>query len=445
VRSTRADRGAALSLLLGFLLAGCGADAKGQAQAAPEPPAVVAVAARQATVPVVVEYVARTEAVDTVEVRARVEGTLLEQAFKEGAPVKAGDLLFRIDPAPFVAEVAAAKAALAKAESDLKLAKEQVSVRAAEAGVAQAKAQLDKEKKDVARLEPLAAEGAVPKQDLDAAQAEDAVAAADLAYREATLTNARVTETYGVEVATAAVATAKARLALAELDLSYCTIRSPLDGLAGRAEPSVGDLVGRGDATDLVTVSTVDPIRVLFSVPEAEYLRLRKKNPEGRKGEGPAFRLVLADGNEYEHEGAFELADRAVNLATGTLGIVASFPNPGSLLRDGQFARIRFSVDVAENAVLVPQRCVFDQQSNRAVYVVGDDGTAQLRALRLGPRVGSEFIVLEGLKGGEKVVLEGIQKVVPGRPVKAMDRAASEEPSAPKEPAPPKGPGKDGE
>jgi membrane fusion protein (multidrug efflux system) len=420
-------------LLLGLpalLLAACGDEGKEKAGApAPEAPSVVAVPARTETVPVTVEYVARTEAVSTVDVKARVEGVLLEQAYREGSLVKAGDLLFRIDPATYEANLGAARATLAKAEADLALATQQVSVRAAEASLAQGKAQLAKAKQDVARYVPLAAEGAVPQQDLDTARAQEEVAAADVAYREAVLTNAKFSETYGVDVSKAAVASAKAQVALAELDLGYCTIRSPLDGLAGRAQVSVGDLVGKGEATSLVAISSVDPMYASFSVPEAEYLRLRKKNPGEKRGEGPEFRLVLADGSLFEGRGSFELADRAVNLKTGTLGVTASFPNPQALLRDGQFGRIRFSTDVATDAVLVPQRAVFDQQSNRVVYVVAEDGKAALRSLKLGPRVGSDFIVLEGLKGGEKVVIEGIQKVVPGRPVKATEKAVSAEPA----------------
>jgi membrane fusion protein (multidrug efflux system) len=423
--------GIPLLLAAAALLPACGdgETAKGAAPA-PEPPAVVAVPVRKATVPLLSEYVARTEAENTVEVRARVEGVLLEQAFKEGTLVKEGDLLFRVDPAAWEAELAAARAALAKAEADLVLAKQQVSVRAAEAALAQAKAGLGKARQDVARLKPLAAEGAVPQQDLDAAVSLEEVAVADVAYREALLSNARFVETYGVDAATAAVASAKSRVALAELDVGYCTIRSPLDGLAGIAMESVGDLVGRGDATVLVSVSSVDPMRANFSVPEAEYLRLRRKYPDERRGSGPEFRLVLADGSEYEHPGTFELADRAVNLRTGTLGVVASFPNPKALLREGQFARVRFSIEVATDAVLVPQRAVFDQQSTRAVYVVGEDGKAALRTLDLGPRVGADYVVLKGLEGGEKVVLEGIQKVRPGLPVRAADAPLTAEPGA---------------
>lgn len=419
-------------LLLGLAalpLSACGGGGEEKAAApAPEAPSVVAVPARTETVPVTVEYVARTEAVSTVEVKARIEGVVLEQGYREGALVKAGDLLFRIDPSTYEANLGAARAALARAEADLALATQQVSVRAAEASLAQGKAQLAKAKQDVARYTPLAAEGAIPQQDLDTAKAQEEVAAADVAYREAVLTNAKFTETYGVDVSKAAVASAKSHVALAELDLGYCTVRAPLDGLAGRAQVSVGDLVGRGESTPMVAISSVDPMYVNFSVPEAEYLRLRKKNPEERKGAGPEFRLVLADGSLFGKPGSFEMADRAVNLKTGTLGVVASFPNPGALLRDGQFGRVRFSTDVATDAVLVPQRAVFDQQSNRVVYVVAEDGKAALRSLKLGPRVGSDFIVLEGLKGGEKVVVEGIQKVIPGRPVKATDRAVSAEP-----------------
>ncbi len=415
--------------------AGCssedGAAAQSQAPAPPPPPVVVASVVR-AEVPVVREFVARTEARDTVTVEARVEAVLESMEFEEGKTVSAGQVLYRLDPDTYEANLAAAQAGLARARADLKLAEEQVSVRAAEAAVASAKASLGKAEQDVARLRPLAEKDAVPRQDLDTALAALDVAKAELDAAEADLENSRIREEVGVLQAKAEVQGAEASLALAELDLGYCTITSPIDGLIGRTQVDVGNLVGVLGSSELVEVSSTDPMRATFSVSEAEYLAFRRLDKDGEKNR--TVQLVLADDTIYAHEGEVVTAERAVSLETGTLQVVAEFPNPPygafteGLLRDGQFGRIRAVTQTLPDAVLVPQRAVMEQQGTKIVLVVGDDDVVALRTVQVSERHEDAFVVIDGLDGGERVIVEGQLKARPGMKVQPTDQAASAEP-----------------
>lgn len=401
------------AILLMLLPAACAK--KEPPPVAPPPPGVVVAPAVQEDVPVYIESVAQTVAEDTVDIRARVAGVLMTQQFEEGKRVTKGTVLFTIDPQEYEAALLAAKARLAKAEADLKLAKEQVTVRAAEAAVEQATAKLRKATEDVNRLTPLAAADAVPEQDLDTAKAALDVAKADLDAAQANLVNAKLMEEVGVLVTTAAVEGAKADVAQAELDLSYCTITSPIDGLVGRGLVSTGNLVGRGESTLLATVSTVDPIRASFTISEQEYLRLGKAGKE--KGDPAPFHLTLADGTAYPHEGKFIVAEREVDIRTGTLVVEARFPNPDGLLRPGQFGRVKVVVETIKGAVVVPMRAVMEQQSSRIVYVVKEDKTVEMRAVKLGERFGDGVVVHDGVKAGERVIVEGMMKTRPGQPV----------------------------
>lgn len=382
---------------------------------APPPPEVVVAPAVQKDVPVYIESVAQTVAEDTVEIKARVAGVLLTRQFEEGKPVTKGAVLYTIDPQEYEAALLAAKAQLAKAEADLKLAKEQVTVRAAEAAVEQAKAKLWKATADVNRLTPLAAADAVPEQDLDTAKAALDVAKADLAAADANLTNAKLLEQVGVLVTTAAVEGAKANVTEAELNLGYCTIASPIEGVIGRTDVSVGNLVGRGESTLLSTVSTVDPIRASFTISEQEYLRFRKTAKEAQKP--PPFHLTLADGTVYPHEGTFVVSEREVDPRTGTLVVEARFPNPDGLLKPGQFGRVKVVAETIPGAVVVPMLAVMEQQSARVVYVVKEDNTVDMRPVKLGVRFGADVVVTEGVKAGERLIVEGMMKARPKQPV----------------------------
>lgn len=349
----------------------------------PPPPSLVDVAeVAVRDVPVIVESIGETIGASTVEVRARVEGFLDKVHFREGSRVTRGQVLYTIDPRPF-----------------------EVTLSQARANLAQAEAQLAKARRDVTRLGPLAEQNAIPRVDFDNSIAAEAAAEA-------------------------AVAASAAVVERAELDLSYTTITAATDGLVGRTELQAGNLVGRGQPTLLTTISRTDPIHVRFSVSERAYLELaRKLAAGGSAGEG-RLDLVLTDGSLHPHPGVFVFADRVVDAATGTLLLEASFPNPEKIVRPGQFARVRATTEVMRDAVLVPQRSVIQTQSVTSVAVVGDDDVVELRQVEMGPRVGSMWVVTSGLARGERVVVEGVQKVRHGVAVEptvvVLDEASAE-------------------
>jgi len=413
-----------MALLL-VLVAGAGC--KGEKTAAQQgpagpPSAVVVTEVIRRNVPVYGEYVAQTVANSTVDIPARVEATLEKVLFQEGGPVKKGQILFELDPRTYQAAVQAARAALSKAEADLVYAKQQVETQRAKAQLAQNEAQLVKAKQDVDRLRPLIKEDAVPQQDFDNAVAAQNVAQAQVDAARAQLSNTQLTERTQIDVAQAAVESARAALIQAELNLSYCTIRSPIDGISGRKKYSVGNLVGRGDATVLVTVSSSDPIWVDFNVSELDSLRFRKRTLAlGQRPERVAaeleFEMLLADNTRFPHKGRFKLVERGVDPRTGTITVRAEFRNPDLLLRPGQFGRVRAVLEEKPNAVLVPQRAVTELQSVKSVLVVGSDNKVSLKSVTLGDRYEQYFVVNEGLNGGERVIVEGQLKARPGMTV----------------------------
>ena len=345
------------------------ADKAKQAGAAPPPPAVVVAEVVQKTVPIYSEYVAQIGAKETVEIRARVQAYLAAQHFAEGTIVKKDQLLFTLDPREYEAKLLQAKAQLEGAQ-----------------------ARLGKAETDERRLKPLAARQAVPQQDYDNAVAN-------------------------LETARAGLSAVKAAVVEAELDLSYCTIRSPISGLIGKRLVDPGNLVGKGEATLLDTVSSVDPIRVSVTVSEAEYLRLRSQQAAGRVAIGVPLELVLADGSVFPHKGKMVFVDRAVDIKTGTLTGIAEFPNPNAALRPGQFGRVRASIETAENAILIPKRAVQEIQGMQTVLVVGADNMVALRTIKPGESVGPLLVVHDGLKPGERVIVDGVQKARPGTKV----------------------------
>ncbi len=406
---------------LAISLIGCergkGGDMAKQATATAPPPAVVVAEVVQKTVPIYSEFVARIEAKETVEIRARVQGFLEAQHFTEGTVVKKDQLLFTLDRREYEAQLLQVQAQLAKAEADLAFAKDNATVESAKANLEVARARLGKAETDERRLKPLAERRAVPQQDYDDAVANLHAARADLESRRASLNTAQVNQKSSIEQALAAVAAAKAAIAQAELNLSYCTIRSPIEGLIGERKVAPGNLVGKGEATLLDTVSSIDPIRVYMGLSEAEYLHLAafyKKT--GRLG-SPVLELILADGTLYQHQGRAVIADRALDTKTGTLSIIAEFPNPEGLLRPGQFGRVRAATEVVENALLVPQRAIQEIQGVKSVLVVGADNIATLRTISPGGSVGDLLIVRDGVKPAERVIVDGIQKARPGSPV----------------------------
>jgi membrane fusion protein (multidrug efflux system) len=377
----------ALSGLVATLAAGCG---KKEAPAG-APPEVYVADVVQKDVPVYLELVGQTRGFQDVEIRARVEGYLDRVAFTEGTFVSKGTLLYQIDPLPLQADLANAKANLATAE-----------------------ARLEKTKNDVARLTPLAKQQAVSQQELDNAQSAQ-------------------------EAARAQVDANQAAVDKATLDLGYTRITSPIAGFVGTTQVKAGNLVGRSESTLLTTVSQVDPILFRAGVSEAEYLRIAKKVLEdgGLKAtrQKAEVELLLADGTVHAHKGALDTVERAVDPTTGTLAIQFTFPNPERLVRPGQYGRVRGVTETKKGALLVPQRAVTELQNLYSLAVVGAGNKVEFRNVKVGPRVDELWLIEEGLKPGEKVVVEGLQKVRDGMVVSPKAAAAAPADKSASEPA----------
>lgn len=355
-------------LLLALTLASC----KPTRPALPSGPPLVEVARPlKRDVPIVAEGIAQTEATANVEVRARVEATVEKILFVEGSEVKAGDPLFLLDKEPIQQRLAAVKGNLGQLEASLGRAKQ-----------------------DVERLTPLAKSGAVPQKDLDTAQALQ-------------------------KQAEAALDTGKAQLSAAELDLSYAGVSAPVAGIIGAKQVDVGALVGKGQPTVLATISPVDPIWANVEVSEVAYLNSAGKMKDPNNS--PVFAMVLANGQVHPHLGKLVFVDRMVDATTGTLKIRVEFPNPEKILRPGQFCRVRVLTRTLPGALLIPQRAVQEIQGLHNVYVVGADGKASYRRVKMSRRIGSLWVVESGLTDGEQVVIEGLQKAKDGEPVEVKE------------------------
>jgi membrane fusion protein (multidrug efflux system) len=347
---------------------------------APPPPEVAVGVVVQKDVPIYIEMVGQTSGIEDVEIRARIEGYVDRVAYTEGSVVHKGDLMYVIDPKPYEAALAGAKADLATWQ-----------------------ARLEKANNDVARYTPLAAKQAVSQQELDNATAAK-------------------------QAATAQVDAGRAAVDKATLDLSYSRVLSPVGGLSGTTKVKAGSLVGRGENTLLTTVSTINPILFRAGLAEAEYLRLRQqlqKTGAAANLKSIPIELVLADGTTFGQTGNMELAERQVDAATGTLMVQFQFPNPDSLLRPGQYGRARFVVERLTGALLVPQRAVQEMQGTYSVAVVGGDGTVAFRNVKVGPRMDALWVIDEGVKPGDKVVVEGLQRIKDG--MKVTPREATKE------------------
>jgi len=410
--------------------------------AATPPPAVVKVEpVVERDVPIPVEYVGTLVGSINAQIRARVAGHLVSQNYSEGSPVKAGDLLFQVDPRPFQTAADQADAKLNLAESQLSQAKAQVSASQAQveqaiAKVAQDEAQVKRAEAtqrqtelDVNRYTPLAQRGSVSQQELDNAVQSNlanlaAVAAARAAVlnSEASVSQARATlerSVADVKTQEANIAAARAALADARLNLGYTKVVSPIAGVAGFRGANIGDYVGPSDSTPLTTVSQVDPIYAEFPVSEQRALTvLRRWAADPGEPRRLELQLILADGTAYSHPGRAAALDRQVDVTSGTVLARAVFPNPGNLLRPGQYAKVRAVVDVKKSALLIPQRAVQDVQGIHQVAVIRPDDTAEIRTVKVDVRVGSLWMVTEGLKPGERVVVEGGDRVRAGQKVR---------------------------
>ena len=424
------------TVLMGVALlaaaAGCNqSSTKTAATAAPPPPPpeVVVADVEQRSVSIVRDFTAKTEAVPTAEIRARVSGVLEKVLFREGSEVKQGQTLFILQQDEYRASLETARAQLAKAQADLTRARDASVVERAKAQLAQRQADLDKAKQDVARYRPLAEARAIPQQDLDTSMAQEKVAAAAVDTFAAQLKDTELAQRTQIQLSQAAVEAGKAAVVQAELSLGYTTIKSPITGIIGKVMVDVGNLVGKSDPTLLATVSSVDPIYVDFPVAEADYLRLAPRvrlDPEGRpQGQQVPLELFLTDDRPIPHKGRIVFVERAIDTKTGTIGVRASFPNPDKTIRPGQFARVRGVVEQRPDAVVVPQLAVQEQQGTRIVMVVEAGDKVALRPVILDERIGDVFLVKSGLKPGERVIVEGTQKVRPGMQVKPVPKAAA--------------------
>jgi membrane fusion protein (multidrug efflux system) len=422
--STRIYAGAIALFLAGLVLTGCQSTSKAEG-AGGFPPALVSVVEVQPqNVPIYGEYAAQTFARDMVEVRGRVDGYIEKRKFQVGTDVKAGQTLYILDTRPYAAEVAKAKGDLAKSEADLEFAKKQVALVQAEANLAQAKANLVKAQQDVDRLKPLVSQDAAAQQDLDNAVAALAANKANVEALQASVDQTRLQTRTSIDSAAAEVESNKALLRTAELNLGYATVTAPISGRIGDSLIEVGGLVSKTAQQPLTTIVPLDPIWVRFKISEAEYLEV-SKSKNGQHGEGMPLHLVLADGSVFPHEGHIQNTLNQVDPKTGTLEIQGTFANPNHTILPGQFGRIRLRTQEAKNVLVVPQRAVQELQSMQSVFTVGPDNKAQARNIVTGDRVGDGWIVKQGLKPGDKVIVEGVQKVRPGAPVQTTPYKAA--------------------
>jgi membrane fusion protein, multidrug efflux system len=363
-----------------IVLAGC---SKSGAGGQGNPPDVQVVQVEQKDIPIYGEWIGTLDGFTNADVRAQVTGYLMKQGYQEGAFVNKGQLLFQIDPRPFQAALDQAEGQLAQAKASL-----------ANAQAVQGRTQLD-----VERYTPLAKEQAASQQDLDNSVQNNLAAKATVATAEA------------------AIKTDEAAVETARINLDFTRLIAPIDGIAGQAQLQVGALVSPSSGV-VTSVSTVDPIKVFFTVSESEYLAWNKRFPTdvSREAADKSLRLqlILADGSTYPRDGTFYFADRQVNVGTGAIRIAGLFPNPGNILRPGGYGRIRTAIRIQKDALLVPQRAVTELQGGYQVAVVDSQNKVSIRTVKVGDRVGSQWIIADGLKPGERVVAEGVQKMRPG-------------------------------
>jgi membrane fusion protein (multidrug efflux system) len=359
--------------LLAPLLALAACDSKEKHAGPAAPPEVLVIAAAAADVPVYREWVGTLDGSENAEIRARVVGYLLKRDYQEGAAVKKGDLLFEIDSRPFEATLAEAKSQLEQGKAV------QLATQA-----------------DADRNKALYERKVISDQE----------------YTNKTQQN---------DANIAKVQALQAAVEVAQLNVQFCKVASPVDGIVGNAQAQVGDLVGQGTNATLTTVSTVDPIKILFPISEQEYLdaaeQIQKAMDKPFAEREELFEVVLANGAIFEHKGRLLSLDRQVNQATGTILATAQLENPGGLLRPGQFARARIKAKDLPTAIVVPQRAVSELQGMYQIGVIGPDNKAEIRTVKVGPRFGSDWAIASGLKPGEKVVVEGFQKLRAGQPV----------------------------
>jgi membrane fusion protein, multidrug efflux system len=339
------------------------------------PPEVLVMEAPTRDVPVYREWIGTIDGSENAEIRARVSGYLIKRDYQEGSLVKKGDLLFEIDPAP-------TQEALLEAKGQLEQARATAKAAAAEQE----------------RSDKLFAQKVISEQE-------------------------HTNKVQLNQANQAKVKASEANVRQAELNLGFCRVTSPVDGIAGLAKAQVGDLVGTGNNVTLTYVSTLDPVKVTFPISESDYLLASKRvqetltKPLDQRPE--SIELILADGSTFPHKARFQSVDLQVKQSTGTILVTALLANPGDILRPGFFARARIVAETLKDAVVVPQRAVSEVQGSYQLGIIGADGKAEIRPVKVGARTGSDWVITSGLKAGEKVVVEGLQKIKAGAPVTA--------------------------
>jgi membrane fusion protein, multidrug efflux system len=420
------------------LLGGCreGATARG-----PELLQVDVTAVVQRDVTIHGEWVGSATGFIDAQIRAFVAGFLLSQTYKEGSFVRKGEQLFQIDPRPYQAVLDDARAKVKQAESEVEQAR--AEVKQAESAVEEAKALVEQAVADVSRAEanqrrtqldvdrytPLAQDGSVSQQELDDAiqnnianQAAIVAARGNVARARAGVITAQANvarKQANVARALADVDRARAEVEQAALNVSFARVTSPIDGVAGIRAANIGDVVGRDQNTLLTIVSQVDPLYVEFPISEQEFLKVTSAWQAAAAGKREiSLELILADGSVYPHPGKLDIVGRGIDATTGTLRIRGLFPNPGNVLRPGQFAKIRAPLDVRRGALLVPQTAVQQLQDLYQIGVVTADDRIEIRAVKVGPRVGPLWLIESGLGAGERVVVDGLVRVKAGEKVR---------------------------
>jgi RND family efflux transporter MFP subunit len=417
-------QGMAIYLIVMIVSVSVGCSSSGQTAKTLDPPMVEVVQVEQKDVPIYSEWIGTTDGVVNADIKAQVSGYLLKQDYDEGSFVQTGQLLFEIDPRPFQAVVDQGEGQLAQANGQLAQAKAQLTQAEAQLAVVEAnqvRSQLDED-----RYVPLLQQQAITQQDMDNARQNNVAAKAQVQAARAQIETARAQ----IVAANAAVQAVTATVQTAKLNLSFTRLTAPIDGLAGTAQQQVGALVSPAGGP-VTTVSTVDPIKVNFTASEQEYLDFHRRYPTPAALEaarkGLVLELILADGTIYPQRGSFYFADREVSQGTGSIRVTGLFPNRGNLLRPGQYGRVRTSLKTKNGALLIPQRAVSEMQGTYQVAVVDDGNKVIIRNVKPSDRVGAEWIVDEGLKPGERVVAEGVQKVRPGMTVNPKPYAAPAE------------------
>jgi RND family efflux transporter MFP subunit len=395
-----------------LLTAGCGKTAP--ASAAPALLQVQVAEVQKKDVPVYREWIGTLDGLVNADIKAQVSGYLIQQAYTEGSFVNKGQLLFQIDPRPFQAAVDRAQGQLAQAEGQLEQARAQLTLMEAQVAVAQANQR--RTQLDVDRYIPLAQQQAITQQDLDNATQNNIAAQAQLQASRAQVETAKAQ----ITAATAAVQTAKANTETALIDLGFTRLTSPIDGIPGIALQQVGALVSPASGT-ITTVSTVDPIKVYFTASEQEYMERGREYPTAAARQASrdllAFDLILADGSTYAYKGKFDFADRQVDVKTGAIRLAVLFPNPNNYLRPGQYGKVRTALDIQKGALLVPQPAVMDLQGSRQLAILDSGDKIRIQTVKVGETFNKDWIISEGVKPGERVVVEGIQQVRQGMQV----------------------------